>query len=339
MLYTVVNKYAFQKVRGHDDEKIRYKLVDTEGRTLYALIWTCLNGKVVVYDEIDHEDVVKYTWSKYSVGYVYSHDVGYMHSFIAKLAGMDVPSGMSIDHINMCKLDNRRKNLRVASQSQQNANRGTRSDKLPPCQELVDQGINELPKYVRWDKTESKFVIEKHPALLDEVSQGKRKKAVMSGSKSSNISIMKKFQDILARLEELDFAFADGNDKDFAEQRRINKQEYDAICDCINRYEGKEVTPSETSQHLSIEPSRHTAAGKKTQIVLPDDCGVRHEDIPKYCYYKPASDKRGDKFVIDKHPAIVKEGKRTWSTTEKKTMSTYDKFQELLAKYNELNTA
>ena len=27
--------------------------------------------------------------------------------------------------------------------------------------------------------------------------------------------------------------------------------------------------------------------------------------IPKYCYYRPASDTRSDKFIIERHPKLI----------------------------------
>lgn len=75
------------------------------------------------------------------------------------------------------------------------------------------------------------------------------------------------------------------------------------------------------------------AAGKKSLKELPADSGLTKDMIPKYCYYRPASDKRGDKFVIDRHPKMEA---RQWATTESKAVSTKDKYQALLAKLREL---
>jgi hypothetical protein len=56
--------------------------------------------------------------------------------------------------------------------------------------------------------------------------------------------------------------------------------------------------------------------------------------IPKYCYYKCCSKKRGDKFVIENHPKL---DKRVWSTTESKKFTTKQKFDLLLDKLKKLN--
>ena len=59
--------------------------------------------------------------------------------------------------------------------------------------------------------------------------------------------------------------------------------------------------------------------------------------IPKYCYYKPESETRGDKFVIERHPGLNSEGKRQWATTESKKFTTKQKFNLMIARLNELD--
>jgi hypothetical protein len=78
------------------------------------------------------------------------------------------------------------------------------------------------------------------------------------------------------------------------------------------------------------------ASGRNLTSNLPPDCGVKLEDIPKYCYYTPASEQRGDKFVIDKHPKLVATGKRQWSTTGSKNVTTLEKFTALLNQIKEI---
>lgn len=294
----------------------QYKLMSDDGQVIYALVLDF----IIVYDEEYHDDICKHTWSLDGNGFVYNMDVGYMHDYVSQLADMSVVHGTVIEHINSCKLDNRVKNLRVGKY---NTTRRVRSDKLPPCQELRDQGVFDLPKYVRWDNSESKFVIEKHPTLVKEVEQGKRKNAVMSGTKAKSVSTLEKYKDILARLAELDMACK----HDVNNIAIQNCDEYKAICECISLCTGKTI----------IHPVRRTPTGKKTVSKLPEGCGILQEDIPKYCYYKVAKGPRGDKFIIDKHPALLKNGKRQWSTTEKKTIPTSVKYEMMLIRYEQLN--
>jgi hypothetical protein len=196
-----------------------------------ALWWPVLGDKVIAYDAEYDAEIAKYNWF-ITNGYAYNHKAGYMHQFIANLAGITASSAtnLSIDHINVYKLDNRAKNLRLATQSEQNSNRHTRADKKPPCEEIQALGITELPKHVRWDKTEKKFIIEKHPVLLDEVQHGIRKKACMSGSKSVTLTILQKYQDILARLDDLNAQLPhDPAASEFQALKATNKRAYARI--------------------------------------------------------------------------------------------------------------
>lgn len=265
-----------------------------------------------------------FIWIVNGSGYAWTKGIGYMHHNIAETMGIYDPD-KTIDHINCIKLDNRKKNLRSATQSEQNSNRPSRSDKIPPCQELQDAGVTELPKFVRWDKSEQKFIIEKHPVLVNEVNQGIRKKATISGSKSVKLSVLEKYKDILARLDELDPNM--DTDKNLQELKKQNSQEYYDIVKAIKEYDGVHIETAITSvvdeSPTEIEKKRHTAKGRKTVSKLPEDCGVKQEDIPKYCYYTPKTEKRGDKFTFTA-------GEKSWSTTSKASISTREKFEMLL---------
>ena len=175
MQCTVIESEEFKKVRGDDIMKIKY-FVNLDGKEYVALLWETIDDPIV-YDKCYEKELGKDSWYVMKVGYANNH-TDYMHSNVAKLCGINTGEGknMSIDHINECKLDNRKDNLRYVSQSEQNSNRKSRLDKVKPCQELIDIGIEELPRHIRWDKTEEKFILEKHPYLIKEVALGIRKK-------------------------------------------------------------------------------------------------------------------------------------------------------------------
>ena len=137
------------------------KVMMDDGREVVVIKCT---GGVTVLDFKDFENVRNYTWYvNKDLGYTCTHPgsaktLKYMHRM---LMPCDVP-GLSVDHVNCIKTDNRRENLRLATQSQQNANRGARSDKSAPSQALLDAGIEFLPKGVRWDRSAGRYTCFDH---------------------------------------------------------------------------------------------------------------------------------------------------------------------------------
>jgi len=343
MTYKISEKIELNKIKSKEEYKIKYAISENNINKYYALIVNNQDKNPILYDINNDYYINKYDWHVNGGGYANNKIVGYMHSLIShynKIKDYD-NENLSVDHINRIKFDNRVKNLRMATQGQQNSNRDTRSDKKPPCEELIALGINELPKYVRWDNTEKKFIIEKHPQLVKEVTQEIRKKPIMSGTKSSKLTIIQKYQDIIARLEELDELNNDYNDEELNNKSKENKREYYEICKCIQVYEGNisenVLSDNNDSDKDIIESNRNTAPGRKTQSKLPEKCGVKIEDIPKYCWYIVATDKRGDKFVINNHPKLIEQGVKSWSTPESKKKTTLEKFNILMEKYTQLS--
>lgn len=79
-------------------------------------------GEIILVDEADFDQLSKYSWCTNATGYAYAYARGTgrknrqtvtMHRLV-----MDFPKGMRIDHINRNKLDNRRDNLRICTNSQ-----------------------------------------------------------------------------------------------------------------------------------------------------------------------------------------------------------------------------
>lgn len=101
------------------------------------------NGLIAWVSQVD-EDVVSYGWKAKSAGktktpayYAYfSYKMSgvqietYLHNLIwERMMDVDVPQGFLIDHINTDKLDNRRSNLRLATRSDNEANKRKRRGK------------------------------------------------------------------------------------------------------------------------------------------------------------------------------------------------------------------
>ena len=76
---------------------------------------------------------------------------------------------------------------------------------------------------------------------------------------------------------------------------------------------------------------------KRVQSLLPSDCGVTEEMIPKYCTYRPESDARGDKFTIEGHPKLLELGIKRQGTSETRSISTLEKYNQMMALLEILN--
>lgn len=131
-------------------------------------------GKFIIVDDDDYEKVVKYKWHldihvKESILYARTtikyHKIR-LHRFL-----LNPPSGTFIDHINRNGLDNRKCNLRLATQTQNNANTKLRIDNSSGTKGVYwDKSRNEWlvvigfegPKYLgRYKKIEDAILVRK----------------------------------------------------------------------------------------------------------------------------------------------------------------------------------
>lgn len=158
----------------------------------------CVYSKISAID-VDYVDSINRTWyywkgGKSGGGYIRGHYKGtciYLHDLIMRRIEDKPGENYSVDHINRDKLDNRRDNLRWATQSEQNSNRGksNRKHNAKPLPDGITQDM--LEKYVVYykecynkekDKWREFFKVEKHPNL----------DKIWIGSKSNKVSILDK---------------------------------------------------------------------------------------------------------------------------------------------------
>jgi uncharacterized protein (DUF924 family) len=89
-------------------------------------------------------------------------------------------------------------------------------------------------------------------------------------------------------------------------------------------------------EYLELEKIKKVKKAGKKKYNLPPDCGINPADLPDHCYFKPEDNKRGCKFIIDRHKALIALGKRQWSTPERKNLTILEKFELLKKKITEL---
>jgi len=159
-----------------------------------------------VYSLIDKDDFPKikeYSWHHISNGYI-SHTIPvdetrrelYLHNFVmGRLGFPGKGSKESIDHINRNGLDNRKENLRLITQTEQNLNQGrkVRTMVLP-----ADSGlsVDDIPKHIWYIKANGhhgdRFGID----LKTENIKWKTTSA-------KNVSLQDKLESAKTKLEEL----------------------------------------------------------------------------------------------------------------------------------------
>lgn len=82
-------------------------------------------GKVTIVDEGDYAFLMQWKWHYHVTGYAQRNSPrngGKQHPIKMHRVIMECPSNMVVDHINHDKLDNRRCNLRICTQGQNNIN-------------------------------------------------------------------------------------------------------------------------------------------------------------------------------------------------------------------------
>lgn len=184
-------------------------LVRDKMESVYVLMF-CKRDYFTKIDKEDYDAKIKdtdKTWYVNKAGYVVAHfgtnRLLYLHQLITGHYG-NKETGLSVDHINRDKLDNRTQNLRITTASVQNANMDKK--KRQKSAQQLPEGIlqSDLPKYVTYNsefyntasgkKFREFFRVEGHP----------NNPKTFSTTKSMKISVIDKLREaveIVTKLE------------------------------------------------------------------------------------------------------------------------------------------
>lgn len=110
-----------------------------EFKTYEGHIIATIPGKTsFLIDEQEKEVVSKYFWSKMKCGYIYSPTLKtYLHRLLT-----DCPDNLYVDHANGNKLDNRRSNLRIVTNSLNQVNRPKQRNSSKRTYSSVYKGVS-----------------------------------------------------------------------------------------------------------------------------------------------------------------------------------------------------
>ena len=255
----------------------------------------------------------------------------------------------SIDHINRIPLDNRKINLRTANQADQNYNQYKQKRRLKlPENSNID--INDIPRGVSYSPNFKGYGDGFEVYIMP--FNGDKLKYYSSRDKTLSLRFkleqVKKF--LRSTRDKFPVEFAKHHIETAHNQNEIDLinsyneiiklSEFEEYAKCLvtlntKNYLTEDLTNLTDNEKKLLEITQFEIKNKKKlTTVLPENCGIIVDMIPKYCYYAKEYKNIGEKFVIDKHPKL---NGKSWSTQTLRTLTTQEKFDQLLKKLKELD--
>lgn len=327
------------------NDKHTYRLYYDDSTKKEYTIMKIKQGSYVIFDSkhtlkiiklkwsLGHGDYVNHTFTKEShkhfeeMGISQNENGGnitlhrYIQKYLKPYDELNIHN--SVDHINRHVFDNRDDNLRWASQTDQNYNRSSLSNKKEPCEELKKLGVNVLPRFIRYDKCVERFVIEKHPVLLLNDTNEENKKPISNGTRSG--CIFQKYYDVIKKAVKLDEKMQE-HYPNFTQFHNFQKEQYrilQAVAEYHNTHYCKVDVPDRCENECDWKYNINEFINKQKQLQVAlfnflEDCLNKSDNemlndkllsfkkLQKESYYIVIPKKEREDEDHDK-PIIVKE--------------------------------
>jgi hypothetical protein len=250
-----------------------------------------------------------------------------------------------IDHISRNTIDNRKANLRTATQTEQNINQKQKKRQIS-MPENCGINISDLPQCTSYRNEKDRG--ECFEIMIKENNEKTFRTKTTSSSKYTLADKLTEAKYILNKLYETNPEII-GNRNIFYEysEHQINLlAEYNKIISLTNfnsEIISKNIIKYDENVKFKIDIDNVSDAmkiyitnkyinnnsGKRAICNLSQTCNVTPDMIPKGISYVKETDKRGDGFAFNKNPR--------WCTTRSKHISTLDKYNLMIEKMQELN--
>lgn len=276
-----------------------WKVKDNENNKYYIMhIYQNFYSKISINDinKILNLNNIRPTWGisndyiKTNIKIGDQHKVIYLYQYIMDVHFEDNSSmKKTVDHINRDKMDNRRENLRFANMSEQNSNRDKQKRQKNARELPNDIKQTDLPIHVCYNKrcydTENNswrefFTIDKRHPKLDKP---------WASSKSSNVSIKEKLDQVKLKLKHLNGEITDQEYKNIVEpdfklfkglrlsiDKKYNKYKFE--------YENRSIKPCINYKMVLTHNDLQLMIDKF--IDLLNDKYKENEEYNKMAYYK-----------------------------------------------------
>lgn len=252
----------------------------------------------------------------------------YLHTLI-----MDPPKEKTVDHISRNPRDNRKVNLRVASQTEQNHNtkRRSRTVNLPEGCGINDEDIPRCVWYIHVNgKHGDGFCIQLkgHECLGQKDFRWK-------STRSVSVSLKDKLKSTIEKLEELRNLYPQLRNVIVLKPEHEEKRE--KLANEFNDILRKSGYPQDIIMKNIFEFVSDLDVPSRKQIEgLPSSSSIKHDMIPTNCKFIPGDTYRGDRFAIMNYKELSNTSRQYWYTSSSKTNSLDSKFEELMEKLKEL---